>query len=82
MNGRGAVELVVATIVLELSNELISKHVITEPLLTQDQFSALILMAFITTFIAPISLKWAVTNTCMPNEKENFCRLWDETAIG
>lgn len=82
MNGRGAVELVVATIVLELSNELISNNVITDPLLTQDQFSALILMAFITTFIAPISLKWAVTNTCMPNEKENFCRLWDDTISG
>ena len=78
MNGRGAVELVVATIVLGLSNDLISKNIISDPLLTQDQFSALILMAFVTTFIAPISLKWAVTNTCSPTEKEKICRLWDE----
>ena len=82
MNGRGAVELVVATIVLGLSNDLISKNIISDPLLTQNQFSALILMAFVTTFIAPISLKWAVTNTCSPTEKEKICRLWDDTVIG
>jgi Kef-type K+ transport system membrane component KefB len=81
MNGRGAVELVVATIVLGLSNDLMAKSIISAPLLTQDQFSALILMAFVTTFIAPISLKWAVTNTCAPSEKEQVCRLWDDTAI-
>ncbi len=79
MNGRGAVELVVATVVLGLSNDLMLSSVISEPLLTQDQFSALILMAFVTTFIAPISLKWAVEKTCMPKEKEGFCRLWDES---
>ena len=68
VNGRGPVELVVATVVLDLS----------EPLLTQDQFSALILMAFVTTLIAPVSLKWGVQKTCMPKEKEMFCRLWDD----
>jgi len=82
MNGRGAVELVVATVVLELSDGLISRNIISDPLLTQDQFSALILMAFFTTFIAPISLKWAVTNTCSPTEKEKFCRLWDDMTSG
>jgi len=82
MNGRGAVELVVATIVFGLSNDLISKNIISDPLLTQDQFSALILMAFVTTFIAPISLKWAVTNTCSPTDKEKICRLWSETKGG
>ncbi len=79
MNGRGAVELVVATIVLGLSNDLISKNIIADPLLTQDQFSALILMAFVTTFMAPISLKWAVTNICANTEKDKICRLWDDT---
>jgi len=49
--------------------------------LTQDQFSALILMTFVATFIAPITLKWAVTNTCAPSEKEQVCRLWDDAAI-
>jgi Kef-type K+ transport system membrane component KefB len=82
MNGRGAVELVVATIILGLSDDLISKNIISDPLLTQDQFSALILMAFVTTFIAPISLKWAVTKTCSPTEKEKICRLWEDTVTG
>ncbi len=50
MNGRAAVEIVVASIVLNLSANLLSTNVISEPLLTQYQFSALILMAFITTY--------------------------------
>ena len=81
MNGRGAVELVVATIVLGLSDDLMANSIISAPLLTQDQFSALILMAFVATFIAPIALKWAVTNTCAPSEKEQICRLWDDAAV-
>ena len=79
MNGRGAVELVVATVVLEMSDKLMTQIIITEPLLTQDQFSALVLMAFETTFIAPISLKWAVTKTCGSSERASFCQLWNET---
>ncbi len=75
MNGRGAVELVVATVVINLSDELIKSKVISEPLLTTDQFSALVLMAFVTTFIAPLSLKWAVKRTCTPAERAEFCRL-------
>jgi Kef-type K+ transport system membrane component KefB len=79
MNGRGAVELVVASVVLRLSNQLMDTKTICEPLLTQDQFSGLVLMAFITTAIAPISLKWAVKRTCLPMEKADFCQLWDES---
>ena len=75
MNGRGAVELVVATVVLKLSDELVTKGLISEPLLTQPQFSALILMAFITTLLAPISLKWSVMKACKGDEKAEFCRL-------
>ena len=82
MNGRGAVELVVATVVLGLSDGLMADNVISEPLLTQDQFSSLVLMAFITTFLAPISLKWAVQKTCLPVEKAGFCRLWDDAVRG
>ena len=78
MNGRGAVELVIAAVVLKLSDELIAAKVIGAPLLTQDQFSALIFMAFVTTIIAPISLKWAFERTCSPIEKSGFCQLWDE----
>ena len=77
MNGRGAVELVVATVVINLSQELMKSKVISEPLLTNEQFSALVLMAFITTLIAPISLKWAVSRTCLPSENADFCQLWD-----
>ncbi|MEW6601048.1 MAG: cation:proton antiporter [Nitrospirota bacterium] len=78
MNGRGAVEIVVASVVIKLSDELMSAGKLTEPLLTQDQFSALILMAFITTLMAPITLKWAVMKACGSDEKASFCVLWDE----
>jgi Kef-type K+ transport system membrane component KefB len=78
MNGRGAVEMVVASAVLKLSDELISSNIITEPLLTGDQFSALILMAFITTIMAPITLKWSAMKACSSDEKASFCMLWDE----
>jgi Kef-type K+ transport system membrane component KefB len=39
MNGRGAVELVAATVIMKLSNELMDIKVISAPLLTNDQFS-------------------------------------------
>ncbi|MCP3890178.1 MAG: cation:proton antiporter [Desulfobulbaceae bacterium] len=60
MNGRGAVELVVIGIVIKLSGELISEGQILQPLLSQSQISALILMVFITTLISPVLLKWAL----------------------
>jgi len=78
MNGRGAVELVIATVVLQASHELTSAGVISQPLLTQDQFSALILMAFVTTLMAPLTLKWAVLQACRPDEEAEFCRLIEE----
>lgn len=77
MNGRGAVELVVAAVVIELSNDLLAGEVITEPLPTQEQFSALVLMAFIATLITPILLKNSVSKSCMGDEKEAFCKLWE-----
>lgn len=78
MNGRGAVEIVVASVVLKLSNELMSSGISTEPLLTQDQFSALILMAFITTIMAPVTLKWSIMKACGSSDKSSFCALWDK----
>ncbi len=81
MNGRGAVEIVVATVVLKLSSDLLSSNVISEPLLTNNQFSALILMAFITTMMAPITLKWSVTRACSSKEASSFCTLWDQSKI-
>ena len=78
MNGRGAVELVVASVVLELSRQLMAKGVISAPLLTQGQFSALILMAFVTTLMAPLTLKWSVVRTCLPDEKAAFCSLLED----
>ena len=79
MNGRGAVELVIATVVLKESHILMAEGVIQDPLLTGDQFSALLLMAFVTTFLAPASLKWAVGRACNAGERSNFCKLWDES---
>ncbi len=78
MNGRGAVELVVASVVINISDELIAAGAISEPFLTGGQFSALVLMAFITTMIAPISLKWSVMRACRSDEEAPFCRLWEE----
>jgi len=78
MNGRGAVELVVAMVIIKLSDELMASGVMEIPLLTQDQFSGLVLMAFVTTVIAPLSMKWAFTKACLPTEKADFCMLWDE----
>lgn len=79
MNGRGAVELVIAAVVLKQSQDLMANGVISVPLLTGDQFSALLLMAFVTTFLAPVSLKWAVGRACNSDEKSDFCKLWDES---
>ncbi len=76
MNGRGAVELVVATVVIKLSDKLIADGTIVDPLLTTNQFSALVLMAFITTLLTPILLKWSVMRICSSGEKESFCVLW------
>ncbi len=75
MNGRGAVELIVAAVALKLSGELTASGAITSPLLTGDQFSAIILMAFITTFVAPVSLRWIISRACACDESAEFCRL-------
>ena len=82
MNGRGAVELVIASVVIKLSHDLMSRGIIHEPLLTQDQFSALVLMAFLTTLLTPIFLKWSVTKVCIGEEKVCFCRLWENGKRG
>jgi Kef-type K+ transport system membrane component KefB len=82
MNGRGAVEIVVASVILKLSEELLSANIITDPLLTDSQFSALIFMAFITTLIAPLTLKWSIMKACSSEEKSSFCVLWDEGTKG
>ena len=78
MNGRGAVELVVATIVLEVSERLMASGAIQEPLLTGDQFSALVLLAIITAMSSPLNLKWAVMRACRPEEGSDFCQLMDD----
>jgi len=79
MNGRGAVEMVIAAVIIELSDKLIASHTITEPLITIDQFSALICMAFITTLIAPLTLKWTVKKSCSLDENAQFCQLWERS---
>ena len=71
--------MVVAAVVIKLSDKLINSQTISEPLLTQDQFSALICMAFITTIIAPLSLKWIVKKACTHDENAQFCSLWEKS---
>ena len=78
MNGRGAVELIVAKAVLLLSYGLMESKTITEPLLTQSQFTILILMAFVTTLLTPISLRAIVPSMCAASDKD-FCELWRST---
>jgi Kef-type K+ transport system membrane component KefB len=75
MIGRGAVELIVAKAVLLLSYGLMESGAITEPLLTQSQFTILILMAFVTTLLTPISLRALVPSLCTSSDKD-FCELW------
>ncbi|MDP6923206.1 MAG: cation:proton antiporter [Candidatus Scalindua sp.] len=82
MNGRGAVEMVIAAVVIKLSDKLTASNSITEPLLTQDQFSALICMAFITTIIAPLTLKWTAKKYCIYDENAQFCGIWDKSKKG
>lgn len=81
MNGRGAVELVLVAVVIQLSNQLMASNTISQPLLTTSQFSALVMMAFITTMLAPISLKWAVGKACSREEHEAFCELWRKAGM-
>ncbi len=78
MNGRGAVELVVASVILNLSDTLLSQNVIDAPLLTPDQFSALVSMAFVTTLMAPVFLKRMVGKACGEGEWASFCELWEK----
>lgn len=54
MNGRGAVELIVAAVVLEVG--LFAYPVPTPPVVTSI-FSSVVIMAIITTFVAPIGMK-------------------------
>ena len=78
MNGRGAVELVVASVIMQLSRELSMAGAITVPLLTEEQFSALVLVAFVTTIMAPLTLRWVVSRTCLADEHKQFCRMMKE----
>ncbi len=80
MNGRGAMELVIASVVIALSAELMKAGTITAPLLTDEQFSTLIITAFITTLLAPITLKFAVQRSCQSDEYTNFCRILSEAS--
>jgi Kef-type K+ transport system membrane component KefB len=75
MNGRGAVELIVAKAALVMSFSLMQSGVISEPLLTDSQFTILILMAFVTTLLTPISLRALVPSLCNSSDKD-FCELW------
>ena len=75
MNGRGEVLLIVANAVLSLSLALTQAGAIQEPLLTQPQFTILILLAFITTLMTPIALRALVPPLCASSDKD-FCELW------
>ncbi|MBI9078946.1 MAG: cation:proton antiporter [Pseudodesulfovibrio sp.] len=75
MNGRGAVELVVVAVVLAHSTELINAGILTSPLLTETQFTALVLMAFATTIMAPFGLKGVIHVGCRMDERLRICQI-------
>jgi Kef-type K+ transport system membrane component KefB len=79
MNGRGAVELIVANAVMAMSGTLLRQGVIAQPLLTQSQFTILVLMAFVTTLVAPLSLRAVVPSVCSKSDRD-FCQLWRGTS--
>jgi Kef-type K+ transport system membrane component KefB len=79
MNARGAVELVIAKAVIVLSGGLLEAGIISRPLLTSSQFTVLILMAFLTTLIAPLSLRATVPSICSRSDRD-FCTLWRESS--
>jgi Kef-type K+ transport system membrane component KefB len=78
MNARGAVELIVAQTVLLMSYSLLDEKIISEPLLTQSQFTCLILMAFMTTLVSPIALRVIVPPLCTDSDAD-FCALWRDS---
>lgn len=78
MNGRGAVELVVAAVALAHSDALMEAGIITSPLLTDNQFTGLILMAFVTTIMAPFGLKWAIQAGCRKDSRLRLCVITEE----
>jgi Kef-type K+ transport system membrane component KefB len=75
MNGRGAVELVVAAVILAHSTELMNAGILTSPLLTETQFTALVLMAFATTIMAPFGLKGVIHVGCRMDERLRICQI-------
>ena len=75
MNGRGEVLLIVSKAIILLSFPLIQTGVFQEPLLTQSQFTILILTAFLTTLMTPIFLRALVPPLCAHFDKD-FCELW------
>jgi hypothetical protein len=73
------VALIIARILL-LSSALLAHGAISSPLLTEAQFTILILMAFITTLITPISLRLTVPRVCSDSDQD-FCHLWRNSPL-
>lgn len=73
MNGRGAVDLVYATVAINLSRFLAETNPGQPPVMTQAQFSALIMMSFTLTLAAPLILKLAVRLACGRSDYLDFC---------
>jgi Kef-type K+ transport system membrane component KefB/nucleotide-binding universal stress UspA family protein len=69
MNARGAMEIIVATIGLRLG------------ILSQDMFSIIVLMAMVTSLLAPPTLRWALSRTT-PEDQELDRLRREELAAG
>ena len=55
MSGRGAVELIVAGVALQAG---LFAHPVPVPLVVESMFSAVVIMALVTTVLAPVFLNW------------------------
>jgi len=51
-------------------------------LIEDSKYRFLICMAFITTLIAPLTLKWTVKKSCSLDENAQFCQLWERSKKG
>lgn len=68
LNARGAMEIILATIGLSLG------------ILTQEMFSIIVVMAIVTSLMAPVALRWAVSRIEL--DEEETSRLQREEVLG
>jgi Kef-type K+ transport system membrane component KefB len=72
MNARGAVELIIADIALRQG---LFSHPEPVPTVVASLFSAIVIMAVVTTMFTPIGLRWMVSNLPANKYADSVCSL-------